>query len=461
MFACAGGALAYLYKERPDRRTAALCGVTLVFWAWVDLRSLAVLIGIAVWVRWITAHLERASDVAQRRRLQRLGVGVVILLLLGWRAVPDVFEALDQLGMVHVWRTSLWQPLGAAILAIQAVSVIVDVARRDSEAPSFNEAVLLCGFFPRALAGPVVRSGKSLRELRQEWDGVVPVERVAVLIMSAAVKKYVFAETLITHSAQVTAVRATEGRLDLIASMLSGVLSYVCDLSAYTDLAIAAGLVCGVTLPENFNAPFSGWTVGEFMRRWHMSISGFFRDYVMIPLRGHNRSSWRLFFAVCATFELIALWHSASPTTMLWGVLVGVPVACEAVLSKRRSERREPRRAVPAGWRRWACAVLVTLYYALASIPFPPDNISVVLRIYRNNFGHAWAATHVTTWWVVCVICLAWLTGAGLFAWLARRVEALLQAMPAVVSGVVVALVVSFTAGLAGGGIPTFLYQRL
>jgi D-alanyl-lipoteichoic acid acyltransferase DltB (MBOAT superfamily) len=432
-----------------------------LFWAAIDLRSLAVLLCTTLWVWFICNKLNESREKPHRRLLRNVGVSGVVVVLLGWRAVPGVLETLEQIGVLNVWRESFWQPLGVAILAIQAISTIIDVERRDAEAPRLVETVLLCGFFPRALAGPVVRSQKFIGDLRSSWDGRVPIEKIAVLVLQAAVKKYILAETLFAHAAQVTAVRSTEGRFDLIASMFSGSLAYVCDLSAYTDMAIAAALVCGMKLPENFNAPYSAWSVGEFMRRWHMSISGFFRDYVLTMLRGNSRSSVRLWFAVIGTFELIALWHNVSMTTMVWGVLVGVPVAYEAVREQRRALRREPRRVPPQGLRRFFQAGLVGCYFAAASVMFPADDIRQSAKVLFENVRHDWWATDVTTIWVVAVIAVAWLNGAGLFAGLGRRLEQVFSRMPGFLVGATCALCVTFCAGLAGGGIPTFLYQRL
>ena len=427
----------------------------------MDLRSLGVLLLTTLWVWFISNQLSRTTEKPYRRRLRNIGVWGVVIVLLGWRAVPGILETLEQVGVLHVWRESFWQPLGVAILALQAISTIIDVERRDSESPTLVETSLLCGFFPRALAGPVVRSQKFIGDLRSNWDGRVPVEKVAVLILQAAVKKYVLAETLFVHASQVTAVRSTEGRFDLIASMFSGSLAYVCDLSAYTDMAIAAALLCGMKLPENFNAPYSAWSVAEFMRRWHMSISGFFRDYVLVMLRGNSRSAVRLWFSVVGTFELIALWHNFSMTTMVWGLLVGVPVAYEAVREQRRALRREPRSAPPQGIRRWLQAALVGSYFAVASVMFPADDIRQSARVLLSNIRHDWWATNVTTVWAVVVIILAWSVGAGLFAGLGRQVEQLFSRMPGFLVGTCCALCVTFCAGLAGGGVPTFLYQRL
>lgn len=197
------------------------------------------------------------------------------------------------------------------------------------------------------------------------------------------------------------------------------------------------------------------------MRRWHMSISGFFRDYVLVALRGNSRSSTRLFLAVCGTFQLIALWHNFSLTTMIWGALIGVPVAFEAVKEKRRAERREPRKPAPTGVVRWSRALCVTAYFALVSPWFPADDVSVLWSLHVNNFFHAWDATQITTWWVVLVVVLAWLTGAGLFSRLSHVVERLLSRAPAVLVGTTVALFVTFMAGLSSNGVPTFLYQSL
>lgn len=453
LFAVAGMVASWLFREDGQKRGVSLAVVTFVFYIYVDVLSAGVLVLIAGVVWYATRRMQTEREQHKRRSTLIASLFCTSGVLTLWRFAPA-------LGIVNVER-SWWQPLGMAVLALQAAGCLVDVYRRDCGEIRFYESVLVCGFFPRAVAGPVMRAESLLYQIRQPWSGVVPIERVGVLVVGACFKKYVLAEMLTAHSALVTASRATEGRVDIVASWMSGALQFVCDTSAYTDLVIAAGLLCGVKLPENFRAPFSGWSVGETMRRWHMSVSGFFRDYVLAPLRGNSTSNTRVFLSVVATSEAVALWHGFAPTTAVWGLLIGIPVGVETVLAKRRAERRERRKSAPTGVKRVVMAVAVFFYSAVISTFFPPDSLENAVGVLQNFVQHSNNATDLTSGAAWGAIFVAWALAAGLFAPLAKRSETVLKAVPAPVVGVLCAVAAAFLAGLAGGGVPSFLYQRL
>lgn len=428
----------------------------------IDLRSAVVLVLVAAWVHVISSMIAESKEELQRRFLQRVGVSVLAVVLLGWRVVPALVDVAGSVGVFHVWIDSWWQPIGVAIMTIQAVSVIVDVGRRDTETPSFAEALLICGFFPKAAAGPLVRCAPFLEQIRARWDGNVPIERVAVLVCAGAFKRYVLSESIGHYVDLTSRTWGGAGRVDTLLLMMCGAVRPVVDIAAYTDIAIAAGLCCGVVLPSNFRAPFSAWSVGELFRRWHTSVSGFFRDYVLPPLRGGSRSSdVRLFSSVIGTFVLVGAWHSLSWATLLWGGALGFPVAVETVRNRHRAQKGIRRKPPPVGAKRWAMAVVTFLYFALVSVLVGGGSLSHHANAMRDIYNAGWFDSHVATWYAVGCVLLSWAVGAGLFARVGAVVEGVFMRVPGVVLGVAVAVIVTIAAGFVGNGIPHFLYQSL
>ena len=462
MFTLVGAVLSRVFREDPAKRSKALAWLTAGFWLFIDLRSAVVLVLVAFWVYVISSMIGDSKDALQRRFLQRVGVSVVALVLLGWRVVPTLVDVAGRVGVFHIWIDSWWQPIGVAIMAIQAVSVIVDVGRRDTETPSFAEALLICGFFPKAAAGPLVRCAPFLEQLRARWDGNVPIEKVAVLICAGAFKRYVLSES-IGHYVDLTSRSwGGAGRVDMMLLLLCAAVRPVVDIAAYTDIAIAAGLCCGVILPSNFRAPFSAWSVGELFRRWHTSVSGFFRDYVLPPLRGGSRSSdVRLFLAVVGTFVLVGAWHSLSWATLLWGGALGLPVAVETVRNRHRARKGIRRKQPPVGAKRWAMAVVTFSYFALVSVLVGAGSLSHHADSVRDVYNAGWFDSRVATWYAAGCVLLSWAVGAGLFARVGAAVETVFSRVPGAILGVLVALIVTFAAGFVGNGIPHFLYQSL
>jgi alginate O-acetyltransferase complex protein AlgI len=462
MFTLCGAVLSRVFREDPAKRSTALAWLTGCFWLFVDLRSAAVLVVVAFWVHVISSMIADSKEAPQRRFLQRVGVCVVVVVLLGWRVVPALVDAAGRVGVLHIWIDSWWQPIGVAIMAIQAVSVIVDVARRDTETPSFAESLLICGFFPKAAAGPLVRCMPFLEQIRSRWDGNIPIEKVAVLICAGAFKRYVLSESIGHYVDLTTRSWGEAGRVDMLLQLLCTAVRPVVDIAAYTDIAIAAGLCCGVVLPSNFRAPFSAWSVGELFRRWHTSVSGFFRDYVLPPLRGNSRSSEvRLFFAVVGTFLLVGAWHSLSWATILWGGMLGLPVAVETVRNRRRSQKGVRRKLPPVGAKRWAMALITFSYFALVSVLAGAGTLSHHAQSVRDVYNAGWFDNRVATWYTAGCVLLSWAVGAGLFARVGVAVEGVFSRVPGVVLGIVVAVIVTIAAGFVGNGIPHFLYESL
>jgi D-alanyl-lipoteichoic acid acyltransferase DltB (MBOAT superfamily) len=462
IFALVSGLLSQRYKADAKKRTWALCGVTLLFWAWMDIRNAVVLCGVSTWVWYVTHRIEGAVRGTRAHTWWRRGGVLGVLCVLVWfKALPElggfIADAQGRESMFERW----WQPLGIAILALQAVMYIVDVSRRDAPAGSLPEAALVCGFFPRALAGPLVRAGSFVGQLRRDWDGRVPLERVAVLVMAACIKRYVLIETLMRYDALTTSTNRDLGAWDSLWHLLVGPMLTVLDVAAYTELALAAALMSGITLPENFNAPFSGWTVSEMWRRWHITVSGFFRDYVIAPLRGNSTSATRGTFAIIGGVSAIGLWHTMQPAMLLWSVLLGLPMAYEAVSAQRRAKNSGRfRRTQPKPVRRWAQAVFVYLYISSFAQLFHGAGVGDAVRSLQSLTNPLWA-THWTSPWVLLCIVSGWAYGAGLFAWLGTISMKMLSRMPSFMVGLFCAIVVTMCAAFSDGGIPRFYYQRL
>ncbi len=462
IFALVSGLFSQRYKADAKKRTWALCGVTMLFWAWADIRNAVVLGSVSAWVWYVTHRIEEASRGTRAHTWWRRGGVLGVLGVLGWfKALPElggfIADTQARESMFERW----WQPLGIAMLTLQAVMYIVDVSRRDADAATFSETVLVCGFFPRALAGPLVRAGSFVGQLRRDWDGRVPLERVAVLVMAACIKRYVLMETLLRYDALTTSANRDLGAWDSLWHLLVGPLLTVLDVAAYTELAIAAALMSGISLPENFNAPFSGWTVAEMWRRWHITISGFFRDYVIAPLRGQKPGAVRTVVAIVVGISAIGVWHTAQPTMLLWSVMLGLPIAYEALRAQQRAKSGgRHRRTQPGPVRRWVQAVCVYVYISSFAQLFHGAGIGDAVRSLQSLSNPLWATHWTSSWVLICILC-GWAFGAGLFSWLGNYSMKLLERMPSFMIGVFCACVVTMCAAFSDGGIPRFYYQRL
>ena len=460
-FALLGMFGSYYWREKPGTRASWLVFVTTVFHAWIDPLGAVFLWSLAWLVRFLCTRIEDAPNLSDRRSRTRIAVVGVLVPLILWRSAQELIDAAAFWHLTNVSLDTVWRPIGLGLILLQAMITIVDVSRKDSPTPSLKETVLLLGFYPRALAGPLVRTGSFCYNLQQRWDGEVPLGKVAMLVISAAFQRYVLVESLTRYGQSMAANRANLNMFDAFIWLASGPVRVVADITAYSYLAVAAALLCGVKLPYDMRAPFQGHTPGEFLRRWHVTVSGFFRDYAMPLFSGSSGAEARTFFSVVATCSLIGFWRSSTLTSLLWGLMLGLPVALETIRHRRRILSGRRRAPSPRVQVRVPLAFITFLYYALISPLASSYSLPRVLNLYGELFTRPfYAPSQAPLLAVTCVVCAVAL-GAGAFSRTGAALERVLDKTPAVVVGVFVAVSVSLFAGFASVGIPMFLYQAV
>lgn len=226
---------------------------------------------------------------------------------------------------------SVLLPLGISFFVFQGISYLVDVYRGTIQA---TKSLLIFGtfksLFPQLIAGPIVRYRDIAAELpdRSVKPDMV-VEGITRFIIGFA-KKVLLADTFAVTADAIFSLPASE--LNFGTAWL-GAISYTLqiyfDFSAYSDMAIGMGLMMGFRFPENFNYPYKSTSIRDFWRRWHMTLSGWFRDYVYVPLGGNRSGSARTYVNLMAVFILTGLWHGASWTFVAWGLWHGLFIVIE------------------------------------------------------------------------------------------------------------------------------------
>ena len=267
---------------------------------------------------------------------------------------------------------SIVLPVGISFFTFQAISYVVDVHRGEaSPAPLLDFAVYL-SFFPQLVAGPIVRIGEFLPQMRFPARGQGPglgadlgreapaqmelplwpdplapgsadgveLGRAAQLIGRGMFKKVVVADFL--AGAIVDEAFASPGAYSAL-DVLFGVYGYAvqiyADFSGYTDMAIGVALLMGFRFPQNFDRPYAATSIQDFWRRWHMTLSRWLRDYLYIPLGGNRRGRVRTYLNLLVTMGLGGLWHGAAGVFIVWGLYQGAGLALERLSGELRATR--------------------------------------------------------------------------------------------------------------------------
>lgn len=303
-------------RVREGRNTVLLLA-SLVFYAWGGLALLPALLASCL-VNWGAALLlERTS----RKKALFTAVLVVNVLLLGYyKYTGFLLGNLRFLGL-DTAIPSIALPAGISFFTFQAIAYLTDVYR-GSTAPERDllRFLLFMSFFPQLLQGPILRWSSFGPALADRRETVSDAAEGAVRFCFGLAKKVLLADAIGQIS---NAAFASGGRLTVAFAWLGAIaytLQLYFDFSGYTDMAIGLGRIFGFRLPENFNYPYIAQSANDFWRRWHITLSRWFRDYIYIPLGGNRVSLAKQLRNLLAVWLLTGLWHGSAWNFVLWGL---------------------------------------------------------------------------------------------------------------------------------------------
>jgi alginate O-acetyltransferase complex protein AlgI len=323
-------------------RDAVLLIFSLVFYAWGE-RGYVLVLGASIVLNWACGLGARGGrDDASARGAMLMAIIGNLLLLIGFKytnfLVGNLNAALAALHAAPVKVPAVHLPIGISFFAFQGMSYVIDVYRGTVPPQrSLLKLAMYKSFFAQLIAGPIVR-----------YVDVAPqIEHRSVAIddFAAGIQRFVLGLGKKMIIANVVA-RPTDAIFALPAAELNGPLAWIAvvgyalqiyfDFSAYSDMAIGLGRMFGFRFLENFNYPYVATSMTDFWRRWHISLSSWFRDYLYIPLGGNRVPARRQYANLVIVFALCGLWHGASWTFVVWGLFHGAFLILERLGAVRR-----------------------------------------------------------------------------------------------------------------------------
>jgi len=328
--------LVYVLLRRAGVRAqnAWMLVASYVFYGWWDWRFLGLLFGTTLNDYLVGIGLERAQKQSTRRGLILLSIGVNLGVLGFFKYynffVASFIEAFDGIG-VHLEAPTLKVilPVGISFYTFQALTYTVSVYRREMRAVRDPIGFFAyVAFFPQLVAGPIERARHLLPQFFLPTARVIEPEAFASglrQMLWGFFCKLVVADNCATVVNSIFAHNPLPGSLALLGSVFFAFQIYA-DFSGYSHIALGTARLFGFELMQNFATPYFSQSHPEFWRRWHISLSSWFRDYVYIPLGGNRTSKPRQALNLLITFTLSGLWHGANWTFVVWGVLNGLYV---------------------------------------------------------------------------------------------------------------------------------------
>jgi len=271
-------------------------------------------------------------------------IGVLVIFKYHNFFVENVNEFLSALN-INTKPFPLWHlilPVGLSFHTFQAMSYTIEVYRKNQKAEKhFGIYALYVMFYPQLVAGPIERPQNLLHQFYEKhFPDFDKISSGLKTMLLGFFMKVVVADRLAIYVDYVYTDVASHSRLALIIAAFFYSFQIYCDFAGYSLIAIGAARVMGFTLSENFHQPYLSSSITDFWRRWHKTLSGWFRDYLYIPLGGNKVSQLRYVFNILIVFILSGLWHGANWTFIVWGLVHGIFIILES-LARRLTKQKE------------------------------------------------------------------------------------------------------------------------
>lgn len=335
----------YVVRWSAAARNTLILIASYVFYGWWDYRYVGLLLFSSLMDFSLGLAMGKVQKQSNRKVLLAVSV-TVNLALLGVFKYADFFrESLEaQLSVlgwdIHWAAFNFVLPVGISFYTFQSLSYVIDVYRQEIPATK-NPVVFLAyvSFFPQLVAGPIERATHLLPQfLRPLAIDAEKLERGMWLIMWGLFKKVALADNFAPLT-DLVYQQSDPGAPLIVLGTIAFALQIYCDFSAYSDIARGVANWLGFDLMQNFNLPYFARDVRDFWRRWHISLSTWFRDYLYVPLGGNRRGEARTYMNLFVTMLLAGVWHGAAANFLLWGVWHGSGLAVNHWWAQARGGR--------------------------------------------------------------------------------------------------------------------------
>jgi alginate O-acetyltransferase complex protein AlgI len=309
-------------------RNPLLLLASLIFYGWGEPFFVLVMVASTLanysFARW-QDHARRCGRPRQRRLAMVLMVVVNIGLLLVYKYTDFLLGTINQVLRLTIPLPGIQLPIGISFFTFQAMSYVIDVYRQETPVQKkFSHLLLYISFFPQLIAGPIVKYHDVAAQIEQRQLSIPETAAGIRRFIVGLAKKLLVANMVGQVADRIFAL--DPAFLDLPAAWI-GALAYAIqiyfDFSGYSDMAIGLGHMLGFTFKENFLYPYAANSLQDFWRRWHVSLSTWFKEYLYIPLGGNRKGLLRTGLNRVAVFFLTGLWHGASWTFVVWGLYHG------------------------------------------------------------------------------------------------------------------------------------------
>ncbi|MBK8139117.1 MAG: MBOAT family protein [Chloroflexi bacterium] len=387
--------LGVYFSLKGTARLAFLMAASYFFYIYWNV-SYIFLILFTAGIDYFTALKIDALPLEDRRRRQRWlllsivsNMGVLFTFKYFNFFADSIYDLLTSLGVdVSPVTLNVLLPVGISFYTFQSLAYTIDVYRGNLKAErSVVRFLTFVAFFPQLVAGPIERATHLLPQfyVDHRFDYARTVEGFRYILWGAF-KKLVIADRLAIYVNAVYNSADDYSGLTLINATVFFAFQIYCDFSGYSDIAVGAAKIMGFDLMVNFRQPYLSQSIREFWRRWHISLSTWFRDYLYIPLGGNRKGFGRMLGNLFVVFVISGLWHGANWTFLIWGALHGGMIVVESIGARRSWGKRVPHLA------RWAATFVLV---CIAWVFFRANTVEDAFHVLGNILDFSGGASGV------------------------------------------------------------------
>ena len=355
---------------------------SIIFYAWGEPKYLAIML-LTILINWLGA-----IGVDKFKNHKKLVLAFTIIANLGFLIYFKYFNFLidncNNIFHSHIDPLNIVMPIGISFYTFQALSYVVDVYRGDCNVQKdiYKLALYIC-LFPQLIAGPIVKYHDVAEQIDSREVNFEKVDLGVKRFIIGLSKKMLIANTMGAIADKIF-IQNPDTFSPLVAWI--GSIAYTFqlyfDFSGYSDMAIGLGLIFGFKFLENFNYPYISKSITEFWRRWHISLSTWFKEYVYIPLGGNRKGKFKTLRNLGIVFLLTGIWHGAAWNFVVWGIWHGFFIIIEKIINIKEFEQKHTQK-----WVRFLQHIYCIFAFLIGWVMFRSETMSYAWQYIKNMFG--------------------------------------------------------------------------
>lgn len=370
------------FLARKEIRNNLLLLASLFFYAWGEPRYLLIML-ITILINYIGAnYISRSKNDRHRKIILVLSIIADLSCLFYFKYFNFFIENLNNITHLNLHFIDVVMPIGISFYTFQAMSYLIDVYKRDVKAQkSIYNLALYITLFPQLIAGPIVKYHDVEEQISNRESTFEKVSYGIKRFIIGLSKKMIIANTLGVIADQIFS--APSESFDTLTAWLGAItysLQLFYDFSGYSDMAIGLGSIFGFKFLENFNYPYISKSITEFWRRWHISLSTWFKEYLYIPLGGNRVSKNRTYLNLLIVFFATGFWHGAAWNFIFWGLWHGFFIVLEKITGWHKVETKNI-------FHLCLKHLYASFVFIIGWVMFRAENMTYAFHYIQNMFG--------------------------------------------------------------------------